>query len=304
MINRNAISGYFNVNPDDDRLIRDLQIMITRAKKYNLVSSTSQKDLHINDKAVGKLLPIVNFLKWISDNETKNLRTSFETMRLIDFLIEAIDSRKELVVLALLCPSYKKGIGEFGFNKEIGESTRIGVDNTGRVYGTLRDMGFNVRMVIIFADLVIENYKEITSHNALGDLQSNISSARSYLAEKSDLAEFHKLSSFNYIASRLPLCGIDDNWNSIDFSTYQLVLKRNMNFYINQFGWTTDKVVARTKTLASSYPIIGDFFRNEFGNILFVYTANSYERAAMYQGLDAKTNPIPIFFPKKLVKPS
>lgn len=298
MINRSEINKYLGFTSITPRFRRDLQTMLTRGKKFGLVKSINQKSFEISKGSQGTLENIAQFLCWMNENETENLRTQEETEILIDGLILSGKSQV-LTVMAFLCPSYKKGLEACGFNSSIGETTKRGIKNTYKVYSKLKELGFGVEMLVIFSDLVLENYDELKKNGDLDDINQNVLSAREFTNSISGSISFKRLSDYSFAKERIPLKGIEGEPNRVPKSVYNLVLRRNMNFYINQFGWCEQKVLDRTKILACTYPVIGDFFRRDLGNILFVYTANSLERSRMYQGLEAKTNPIPIFFPKK-----
>lgn len=299
MIKRDQINQFLGLPTEDKRFKRDLQILITRGKKFGLIQIPSQKEITIPETSVEYLKKIARFLQWIAQNETENLRTSEETERLIDSLLENLINKKDFVVLAFLCPSYKKGQGALGFNREIGETTKRGLTNAFKTYQKLREIGFSVKMNVIFSDLVLENYDEIVANNLMPEMVSNINSAKKFTIQLDPSIKFSTLSNYKKAAKKIPPKGIVGEPDQIDKNTFELILKRNTNFYSNQFGWKDEKIISRTKILACTYPVIGDFFREEFPYFLFVYTANSFERSKMYQGLKSKTDPIPIFFPKK-----
>ena len=299
MTTRKQIPDILGLKNTSSRLERDINLLVTRAKQTGTVEIPSQNNIIISKNNLKILTKIALFLEWMNSNETENIRSSEETSKLIDGLLNSLLYNKKFEVIALLCPSYKKGIGAVGFNKTIGESTKRGIDNTVLVKNKLSELGFNVNTTIIFSDLVLENYNEILKHNLWEELNENINSANIYIKHKDPEIIFLKLSDYPEAQKNIPLKGVENDSKLVDKQTYALVLKRNKNFYTNQFGWDYDKVENRTKILACTYPILGEFFRNNFKNLLFVYTANSFERARMYQGNKEKTDPIPIFFPKK-----
>ena len=296
---RNQIPNILGLKNISSRLKRDVNLLVTRAKQTGIIEIPSQNNINISKNNLNTLTKIALFLEWINLNETENIRSSEETSKLIDSLLITLLKNKKFEIVALLCPSYKKGVGTFGFNTTIGESTKKGIHNTALVKHKLTELGFNVNTTIIFGDLVLENYEEISKNNLWKELEENIKSAEKYTKITDPEITFLKLSEYADATKKIPIEGINGEPNLIDKQTYDLVLKRNKNFYINQFGWNNAKVVQRTKILACTYPVLGEFFRDNFKNFLFVYTANSLERARMYQGNKEKSDPIPIFFPKK-----
>ncbi|MFH1643747.1 MAG: hypothetical protein ABIA74_01070 [bacterium] len=296
---RSELKGVFSIG-NNKRLHRDIQLLITRAKQVGLVNEFGNQKILLNDKSFDILSRISKFLIWINENETPNLRTFYETKKLIDDLLFCILNGETYMVFAFLCPSYKKGIGAIGFNREIGETTKRGIKITNTVYKLLKSLGVAVKCQIIFSDLVIENYDKIFELGLLSGMKSNIESTRLFTQATDPEIFFNKLSEFSEITEIMPLKGIDNIPNRISNSTYQLVLKRNINFYKAQFGWEDKQIIERTNILACSYPVLGDFFRAKFSRFLFVYTANSLERAKMYQGEQYQLNSIAIFYPRKI----
>lgn len=281
------------------RLERDLQILLTRAKQAGLLKIPNQQKLEVKDADFVKIIKVVEFIKWINEYETPNLRSFEETKKLIDSLFESLNENTTINVVALLCPSYIKGRSAVGFNNTIGESTKRGINNVNAVSKKLSHLGFKIKTRIIFGDLVLENYDEMAKKNLLIDIKKNIESAKKFSQSLNPSFEFKRLSDYHDASAELPPRGIEGIPTRVERAVYELTLQRNGVFYKEQFGWTPEKVLKRTNILACSYPVLGDFFRKNFEKILFVYTANSFERGRMYQGEFAKSNPIPIFFPLK-----
>ncbi len=284
----------------EKRLIKDLQILLIEAKKFKLLTSKSQKEISIPDESLYLLEKIASFLIYLNENETKQLRTAFETQKLINNLLFCQLNRKLFTVLGLLCPSYKKGINCIGFNKEIGETTKRGIKNIKTTLEKLQELNFLSEGVVVFSDLVVENYNEMINNNQFLEIKHNIASVKDFVFKNAPNLKLKLLSDFENFKEIMPVQGIDGEPDLVSKDLFNIVLKRNKTFYGQQFGWPEEKIIKRTKILACSYPVIGDFFRKEFSPFLFVYTANSLERARMYQGTKEKTNPIPIFFPTKI----
>lgn len=75
------------------------------------------------------------------------------------------------------------------------------------------------------------------------------------------------------------------------------IIERGGKFY-ELFGWSNEKIVNRSKVIASSESTVGNIIRHRMPNSIMVYTPTMLERAQVYSG-KKQNDPLPIVFPKK-----
>lgn len=75
------------------------------------------------------------------------------------------------------------------------------------------------------------------------------------------------------------------------------IVERGGKFY-GLFGWDDNKVIERSKVIASSEAIVGVFLRHNMGDAIMIYTPTMLERAQIYSGMH-QNDPLAIIFPKK-----
>lgn len=275
----------------------DMHQLLTVSKRFGYIRSPNLQQVSLNNQSFERLQGFAALLTWINEHETANWRTRDQLQALVEDAFEAVSGGKPLTILAFLCPSYRKGIGEIGFNTSIGETTKRGIATTFALFQQYQAAGIPSTCTILFSDLVLENIDKMDEPRHFDDLTANIQSARTYAAQTSRHISFQTLSEFP-ISRVIGRAGIRGVPTDVDQQVYQLVLNRNMTFYRARFGWSEGDIRERTNTLACTYPVIGNFFRATFNPFVLVYTANSFERSSMYQGKHPARE-FPIFYPRK-----
>ena len=199
-------------------------------------------------------------------------------------------------IYALFCPSYLKGDGAYGFRTDdVGETTKYGLKMLNYISNKTKELGFNiVKTSAIFFDLALEQADK--SINKIDDLKINIENFKKYIPKN---IEFSLLSEkFPELLDIIGYKGIEINPLPVSNTVLNRIIERGEKFY-ERFGWNKEKIINRSKIIASSENIVGTFIRYNIPNSIMVYTPTMLERAQVYSGYKFETNPLAIIFPKR-----
>ena len=199
-------------------------------------------------------------------------------------------------IYALFCPSYLKGDGAYGFRTDdVGETTKYGLKMLNYISNKTKELGFNiVKTSAIFFDLALEQADK--SINKIDDLKINIENFKKYIPKN---IEFSLLSEkFPELLDIIGYKGIEINPLPVSNTVLNRIIERGEKFY-ERFGWNKEKIINRSKIIASSENIVGTFIRYNIPNSIMVYTPTMLERAQIYSGYKFETNPLAIIFPKR-----
>lgn len=244
-------------------------------------------------------IKVLNFFLFVQKNETRGWRTRQMTRIIVDFLLNNTKNNP-ITLYSLLCPSYKKGIGEFGVRTDgVGETTIVGIDRLFYFYEEILRMGFYVeKPLIIFFDLALEQYDKIVMENKLCDLNVNIKNIVSILPTN---GVFYKLSDYQYLLDEVGYKGITLDTLPITENLFNRILERGRLFY-QLFKWSNKDIYNRTLTVVSSEAVVGKYLKAIIKNGVMLYTPKMLERAYIYSGLDLESNPLPVIFPKNSIE--
>jgi hypothetical protein len=151
------------------------------------------------------------------------------------------------------------------------------------------------RPLAIFFDLAIEQYTEERSAVMLHELDNNIINFKKKIPIDFD---FIKLSDNSDLFNVIGYKGINIEPLPIPQKLFERIVERGSKFY-KHFGWDNSKIEYRSRIIASSESIVGQFLKKQYPNGIMVYTPTMLERAAVYSGLDYLTNPLPVVFPRQ-----
>lgn len=199
-------------------------------------------------------------------------------------------------IYALFCPSYLKGDGAYGFRTDdVGETTKYGLKMLNYISNKTKELGFNiVKTSAIFFDLALEQADK--SINKIDDLKINIENFKKYIPKN---IEFSLLSEkFPELLDIIGYKGIEINPLPVSNTVLNRIIERGEKFY-ERFGWDEEKIINRSKIIASSENIVGTFIRYNIPNSIMVYTPTMLERAQVYSGYKFETDPLAIIFPKR-----
>lgn len=244
-----------------------------------------------------KLWKILDWFRFLHEIEIPGWRPRNSTRKMAHMLLEN-DKLHKLVFYALFCPSYKKGKEEFGFRTDnVGETTLSGIKNLILLDKKTREFGFYCEKPIsIFFDLAIEQADKVIAAGGLRDLEKNIINFKNHLP---DTVSFERLSEiapnlFNQIGYEgkviEPLL--------VSNKIFLRIVKRGKLFY-QLFGWNDEQIIERSKIVATSEALTGNFLRNRYKNGIMVYTPTMLERSMLYSDNKLYDQPPPIVFPNK-----
>lgn len=213
-------------------------------------------------------------------------------------ILSANSKTHPILLYALFCPSYKKGVGAFGFRTDdVGATTKAGIENLTRVWKKTKELGFHCeKPFAIFFDVAIEQADKVLTAGGLGDLEINIRNLKRYLLPG---VEFSKLSSLDRnLFETIRYKGIVFDPLPIPQEIFQRIVERGKKFY-QLFGWSDEDVVKRSKIVATSEALVGEYLKKTYPRGIMIYTPTMLERGAVYSGMNFETDPLPIIFPQK-----
>lgn len=210
-------------------------------------------------------------------------------------ICQILKKSKTVHFYSLFCPSYIKGEGATGFRTDdVGNTTKSGLKKLMEITEVTESMGFVCdKPEAIFFDVALEQPEKTIF--LIEDLKKNIENFRKYIPEK---MEFNTLSNkFPELMDIIGYTGIVTNPLPVEEVILNRIIERGKKFY-ELFGWNMEKIVARSKVIASSEATVGTFIRYRMPDSIMIYTPTMLERAQVYSGKH-QDDPIPILVPKK-----
>lgn len=282
---------------EDGERIKLVNQIVELLKREGIGKLEKKQSISFTDNELSILNKIVKFCLFFAEKECSHIRTTPETEALIRYLLKSIEKNKPLLIFALFCPSYKKGKNVFGFNIEIGDTTKKGINNLLVLSQKATELGIKNEALAIYSDLVLENYDKLTKTDFL-DLEANFKNFVEYSKKISPEITFLKISQVGRCKQRIGIKGFEGNRTDLSDNTIQSIVYRSMPFYKGILDWEDEPIELRTRVLASSCSIMGDEIRKKNPNLIMVMTENIYERAVFYYANNL-SKPIPIFYPHK-----
>ncbi|MEK7526046.1 MAG: hypothetical protein AAB546_01045 [Patescibacteria group bacterium] len=277
--------------------------IINQAVEGEILPKHNFEDLMIVTDAVSEyeyqiIEKVLMWFKFLQTAEIEGWRNKAVTQKIAKILA---DNSKDnpLLFYSLFCPSYKKGENISGFRTDdVGLTTKSGVANLLFVYKKTKQLGFYCTSPLaIFFDLALEQPEKIMNTADLADLEINILNLQNLLPKQ---ICFKRLSLLDKKLFRtIGFSGLALNPLPIPQKTFEKIVNRGFEFY-KHFGWSKQKVIDRSKIIASSEAMVGDYLKQNFKNAICLYTATMLERAEVYSGMEYQTDPLPIVFPKRL----
>ncbi len=282
----------------NDRDISHLAKVVTYARKQGIGQPISFQKTGYTDSDLNIIKIILHQWMFVCRNTKMELLSDVEIKSLINLLIKSVRSQEYLDVVAIFCPSYKKGVGCYGYNQQIGKNTVKQLNLLSGFINAAKAVSFKLNCHVYFCDLILENFfRLIDSDEYERDLECNFNSFRERALTLMPTANIEKLSSFGYLNESLGPYGIARLVNESSKNIYKQVFLRNKAFYKTCFNWSDEEIRERTLILMGSYALMGNFFKERFPLGLMFWTESMYERAAMYS-LDTGVDTFPIIFPE------
>lgn len=240
---------------------------------------------------------ILNWFRVLEKIEIIGWRPRSITKKLVAILSKNNKTNK-ILFYALFCPSYKKGKGVFGFRTDdIGKTTLSGIKNLIFLWEATKKNGFVCeKPLAIFFDIAIEQPDKVLVADGLRELEINIQNFKKYLPREVCFTKLSELNKelFRHIGYR----GLTSNLLHIPNKTFRRIVERGKKFY-RLFDWSEQEIIKRSKIIATSEAMVGEYLKYKFPNGIMVYTPTMLERGAVYSGMNFTTDPLPVIFPKK-----
>ena len=234
---------------------------------------------------------ILNWFRYLHSIEIVGWRNKLVTKKICSIL----EKNEPLHFYALFCPSYIKGNGEAGFRTDdVGNTTKNGLNVLMQITRRTEELGFScLNPEAIFFDVALEQPEKTI--DMIDDLKKNIINFCKYLPEGMEFSLLSK--KFPEVMDIIGYHGIIIDPLPVDEKILNRIIERGEKFY-QLFGWDKDKIINRSKIIASSEATVGNFIRWNMPNSIMVYTPTMLERAQVYSG-KKQNDPLAIIIPKK-----
>lgn len=234
---------------------------------------------------------ILLWFRYLQDFEVAGWRNKQVTKKICQIL----QKNEPIHFYSLFCPSYLKGNGATGFRTDdVGNTTKHGLKKLMEIAEKTKKLGFECDSPeAIFFDIALEQPDKTIY--MIDDLKKNIEIFCKYVPNG---MRFNVLSNkFPELMDIIGYTGIVINPLPVDEVVLNRIIERGKKFY-DLFGWSFQKIVERSKVIASSEATVGTFIRYRMPDSIMIYTPTMLERAQIYSG-NHQDNPLAILVPKK-----
>lgn len=240
----------------------------------------SQADLFVLKKIFDCFIILDNFF-YISN---QHLEIQDE---LIQRFLSAVTKKEEIIFFVVFCPSYKKGVNQFGYNNKVGESTKNNLLFIKKFIENLNKIDIKFKLYLFFSDLILENYQKLKGGTYKKDLNANYRSFKKFInlnfKSFSRYVFVSKLSKEKKLKVHLGEIGLTSNSQLISEEQELNLIHRHKLFYGPILGWNDEQIIDRTKTIIASYNFLGDFFNSKFDKKgVMIWTESFQERAFLF----------------------
>ncbi|MEK6913494.1 MAG: hypothetical protein AABW47_02370 [Nanoarchaeota archaeon] len=285
------------VGINDEIFLKDLSNLITLSRKKGLGLPVSYQKTHYTKSEIEKIKIMLNW--WVCLEKYTNIewRDAFTTRIVQERLINAILAGQSLVFFSIFCPTYKKGVGQFGYQRSIGDNTKQLIESISSFVEESDNLGVKIEMTFYFSDLLLENYNNLVGTGYKEDLGCCYESfLKEVLFWSKGKIKIELLSSIPKCKYLIGEAGVKSN-SDVNLEIYERVLNRDKIFYIENLGWNMDMVKKRTNIIFGSYIKLCGIFYELYPSAIMFWTESAFERGLIYR---AKTKEsIPIVYPKK-----
>ena len=266
--------------------------LLNEAKKMSLCYEKGQQ-LFCEQNIYQYLCDISMFWKNILEIEKTNYRTKQETEIIFKKLLLSKVKNKPINYVLILCPSYLKGRGQFGFKENIGETTINLILYLQNIVDLSKTYKISAKSEIWFSDLLVENYKMMDKLYVSNALDRNYQQIQNRVGE---IAFVRKLSEIGNLKDTVGIEG-KNTIHQIPDRIIKSIMLRSNKFYFDILGWTEHDVEERMKILAPSYQKIGEELNKDSFSIM-IFGENNLERGKMYSGPQTPNSLVSIIYPK------
>lgn len=277
---------------------KDMGSLITFARQRGVGEAVSFQKTRYTPKDLERLSILIRWWVLLDSSTNPEFRDAASSEQIRDRVVHSVLTGEPLIFFGIFCPSYKTGVGVYGFNRCIGPHTHRSVESFSKLVLATRDAGIATRGVAYFSDLLIENLDKLEGTTYRDDLVSNYAS---FCNEVRGLGqgsiEARLLSSVPECLSEIGERGIRAD-NSIHQSPlFQRVYKRDCAFYKPVLGWSDADVFNRTEVIFGTYQKLAEIFSKTHPKGLLYWVESMYERGLIYKSDPA--NIVPVIYPKE-----
>lgn len=234
---------------------------------------------------------ILTWFRYLQSFEIIGWRNKLVTEKICKIL----ENEQNIKFYSLFCPSYIKGNGATGFRTDdVGNTTKNGIMKLMEITQNTRKLGFKCENPeAIFFDVALEQPDKTIY--MIDDLKKNIENFKKYIPKDMNFSLLSE--KFPQVMDIIGYSGIVINPLPVDEIILNRIIERGKKFY-ELFGWDMNKIIERSKVIASSEALVGTFIRYNMPNEIMIYTPTMLERAQIYSGKH-QDEPLPIIIPKK-----
>ncbi len=275
--------------------------LLCRALLGSKLATLNKNQIEIDSAQLDLVSRTWNFIKKVNFYHAINW-ISFDG--LTSFLTRLLSSKsKEINPFIIMCPSYHKD-GSVGFNNTLGQTSLVALDNFKFLCELLHSNfpEYKISPVCYFGDLGIEQYAKADNKFWDDEVSKNYNLIEVGINKINFThCQLLKLSDESLLSLQIGRTGQIDKEISTNYAKeIEAVKIRNRTFYCENLGWTKEDSDNRTEISATFYSIMGKYFNDKFQVPLFLYTANSYEKAVSYNLTTDTKNKLWILYPKKI----
>ena len=296
-VNQKKLKNFLKVEIGSDKFFT----LLCRALIQSKIATLNQNQIVVDESYLNLVTNIWNFITWVNSIHAENW---INFNGLTTFLTKILSSKDKIInPFIIMCPSYIKN-GEVGFNDALGRTSTVAIENLKYLSDQLNVFfpDYIIKPICYFGDLGIEQYIQKSDTFWDVEITKNIGLIQSFVTEISfNNLILLKLSDENHLDLNIGRAGSVDQDISSKFQKEILGVKiRNQTFYCDNLGWSQEDSDNRTDISATFYSLMGKYFNQKFEIPLFLYTANSYEKAVSYNFLNPSKNKLWIIYPKKI----
>jgi hypothetical protein len=276
---------------------KNISGLITRAKNKGIGKQITVQKTEYSDSDLKKMNKLMRWWVFLDSFSNSDCRIDLTAQAIQDRVIDSVNDNKPITIFSVFCPSYKMGIGVYGYNGTIGERTRYFINAVSEFVLKSEEIGIMIDAHVYFSDLILENLDKLKGHDGYkNDLKNN------YLAfcEEFSCRSSGKIKT--YLLSDVPECrqeigelGVISNIHLPNNISRQ-ILDRNTVFYRSRLGWSDQQIKERTDIIIGSYIQLAKIFKSKIPEGIILWTESALERGLIYESLTQYY--FPVIYPR------
>lgn len=156
------VCDLFNI----DKKTVGVSSIINISKSYGIGNPISFQKAQYNNENLYFIKKIIDIWSCIINHSAKEFNSLNNQRESQKIIVQSV-LNNQLIFFSIFCPSYKKGVGLFGYNRTIGINTKFFINKIFLFLEDLTKIDINIKFDIYFSDLILENYEKIKDSNYL-----------------------------------------------------------------------------------------------------------------------------------------